>query len=86
MAGCPSCGDEYVACNRREPGTEEDPHRCTICRGDTGGPAGPQATQWPGCGHLFHRSCADGIRAWAGGQARCPRCRAPDDWRKRGPP
>eukprot|EP00969_Alexandrium_andersonii_P208966 9229111-Alexandrium_andersonii.AAC.1 len=34
-----------------------------------GGPAGPESTQWPGCGHLFHRPCADGIRAFAGGQA-----------------
>eukprot|EP00969_Alexandrium_andersonii_P065634 2892649-Alexandrium_andersonii.AAC.1 len=84
--GCPCCGPEYVTADRRGPGAEDNPHRCAVCRDDTGGPAGPEAEQWPGCGHLLHRRCADGIRSFTGGQARCPRCQTPDGWRRRGPP
>eukprot|EP00969_Alexandrium_andersonii_P318109 14051451-Alexandrium_andersonii.AAC.1 len=30
--------------------------------------------------------CAGGIRSLARGHSRCPRCQAPDAWRRRGPP
>eukprot|EP00969_Alexandrium_andersonii_P234066 10334695-Alexandrium_andersonii.AAC.1 len=34
---------------------------------------------------LLHRTCAEGIRALAGGLSKCPRRQAPDAWRRRGP-
>eukprot|EP00969_Alexandrium_andersonii_P072198 3186009-Alexandrium_andersonii.AAC.1 len=47
-AGCPCCGPEYVANARGGPGgDEEDPHRCAVCREDTGAPASAGSTQWP---------------------------------------
>eukprot|EP00969_Alexandrium_andersonii_P350674 15433711-Alexandrium_andersonii.AAC.1 len=65
-AGCPSCGPEYVITDKRGTDAEDNPRRCAVRRGDTGGPAGPEAEQWPGRGHLLHRGCADGVRALAG--------------------
>eukprot|EP00969_Alexandrium_andersonii_P007595 330750-Alexandrium_andersonii.AAC.1 len=58
MAGCPSCGPEYVLADRRSHDIEVNPHVCNVCRQDAGCPAAPDAEQWPGCGHLFHRVCA----------------------------